>query len=81
MTAVCHESCYLKFTNDGLKGAQKRTSAVSAQLSPRRNLDTSMQEPNCFFCNELDGEMHKTSTRNVDTHVSEYAQNFKIAPY
>ena len=70
--AVYHKSCYLKFANDKLKRAQKRASTVSAQPSPkktRRNLDTSVQEPKCFFCNELGGEMHKASTKNIDSRV------------
>ena len=74
--AVYHKSFYLKFANDKLKRAQKRTSAMSVQLSPmktRRSLDTSIQEPKCFFCNESGGEMHKASTENIDSHVREYA--------
>ena len=74
--AVYHKSCYLKFANDKLKRAQKRTSAVSVQLCPmktRRSLDTSMQEPKCFFCNESGGEMHKASTENIDSRVRECA--------
>ena len=53
--AVYHMACYnyLKFANDKLKRAQKRTSSISqsVQLNPmktRRSLDTSMQEPKCF---------------------------------
>ena len=74
--AVYHKSFYLKFANDKLKRAQKRTSAMSVQLSPmktRRSLDTSIQEPKCFFCNESGGEMHKASTENIDSHVRECA--------
>ena len=74
--AVYHKSCYLKFANDKLKRAQKRTSAMSVQLSPmktRRSLDTSIREPKCFFCNESGGEMHKASTENIDSRVRECA--------
>ena len=74
--AVYHKSCYLKFANDKLKRAQKGTSAVSVQLSPmkaRRSLNTSMQEPKCFFCNESGGEMHKASTDSIDSRVRECA--------
>ena len=73
-TAVYHKSCFLKFANDKLKRAQKRTSTVSAQLSPKKTIrNLSVQEPKCFFCNELGGEMHKASTKNVDSRVRECA--------
>lgn len=74
--AVYNKSCYLKLANDKLKRAQKRTSAVLVQPRPkktRRNVNTSIQEPKCFFCNELGGEMHKACTKNVDSHVRECA--------
>ena len=76
--AVYHKACYLKFANDKLKRAQKRTKPISqsVQLNPmktRRSLDTSMQEPKCFFCNESGGEMHKESTETIDSRVRECA--------
>ena len=49
---------------------------MAVQSSPkktRRSLDTLIQEPKCFFCNELGGEMHKASTKNIDNHVRECA--------
>ena len=74
--AVYHKSCYLKFANDKLKRAQKRASDMSIQSSPkktRRSLDTSMQEPKCFFCDQVGGQMHKASTKIIDSRVRECA--------
>ena len=46
---------------------------MSVQLSPMKtkSLNTSVQEPKCFFCNESGGEMHKASTENIDSRVRE----------
>ena len=72
--AVYHKACYLKFANDQLKRAQKRALDGAVQLSPkktRKSLDTSTQEPKFFFCGELGGQMHRASTKNIDSHVRE----------
>ena len=59
-----------------LKRAQKRVLDGAAQLSPkktRKSLNTPTQEPKCFFCGELGGQMHRASTKNIDSHVRECA--------
>ena len=74
--AVYHKACYLKFANDKLKRAQKRALDGAIQSSPkktRKSFDTSTQEPKCFFCGELGGQMHRASTKNNDSHVRECA--------
>ena len=44
------------------KEHKKNISDISI-IKPNENLlDTSMQEPKCFLCNESGGEMHKVST-------------------
>ena len=74
--AVYQKACYLKFANDKLKRTQKRVLDGTVQLSPKKtikNRDTSTQEPKCFFCGELGGQMHRASTKNIDSHVRECA--------
>ena len=46
-------------------------SAIKPNELYRISLDTSMQEPKCFFCNELSGEMHKASSENMLENVQQ----------
>ena len=74
----------MKFANGKLKEAQKRALDVTVESSPkktRKNLDTSMQEPKCFFCGELGGQMHRANTKNIDSYVRERATNYVILAY
>ena len=43
----------------------------SRKKLPRRSIDTTTTSPCCFFCQESSGELHRTSTFNLDRKVRE----------
>ena len=76
--ATWHKSCRNKFSNLKLERAEKRRakdddpSHPRIKKFPRRN---SSFEPCscCFFCGECSGELHRSSTFNIDSNVRESA--------
>ena len=73
---VYHKAWYLKFAYDKLKRAQKKVldgAVQSSSKKTRKSFITSTQEPKCFFCGELGGQMHRASAKYIDSHFRECA--------